>query len=202
MTEEQWYFYRKPEHDTIYHRATHGLPLLMEGEPYGCGPHNYRAFEFALARVKEAVQEQRPLRVFEIGFNLGYSASLFLENGCALRSIDIRGVPRMRSAAKTLQSRGGDFEMQFEVTVDTCVRPPWTPDLAFIDGAHDYASIRKDIRYCRDTLKVQRFLMDDWPLRYGDTEKAVLSEGLLALHIMGSMAYCIVPEADGYFTIK
>lgn len=191
-------YYRTRDDELLFERATAGLPQRGVEEPYHCGAHNVRAFRWALTHEFGV-----PIaRVFEIGFNLGHSAAVMLELGAAeVHSIDLRNLPQMEQAADFLaDASNADFSYQLGVTVANCDPPPFKPMLAFIDGSHTHDDVLADILYCRDQLGITRFLFDDWDPHWGPgVQSAVYATGLLPLHVMGSMAYCVVAEAEGYF---
>lgn len=202
-------YYRTRDDELLFERATAGLPQRGVEEPYHCGAHNVRAFRYALWETSCGYKLDLPngrqvqdVRVFEIGFNLGHSAAVMLELGAAnVWSIDNRATPNMFEAAYILHGRHGDnFNFNGPVTVATCAKPAWQPTLAFIDGSHNHDEVVADILYCRDQLGITRFLFDDWDPHWGPgVQSAVYATGLLPLHVMGSMAYCVVAEAEGYF---
>lgn len=193
MTEEQSYFYRTADDEAVFNRASVGLQGLGPGEPYHCGPHNMRAFKFALQQVPKA-------RVFEVGFNLGYSAAVMLELGAEhVESIDIRNTPKMQLSAQTLgQHYKGRLTVHFGTTVQklTTILPA---DLAYIDGGHEHADVLADVQFClKQGLK--RFLFDDWPPMYGPGVQPVIREmDLLPIAVVGSLCYAVVPGVEGYF---
>ncbi len=201
QAEERMYFYRTKEDDALYSHAVRGLQGLSPGEPYHCGPHNVRCFRYAIREAFRSIDDPEA-RIFEVGFNLGYSAALMLALGAErVHSIDIRGTPKMRQSAQWLKQEHGDrISVQLNCTVASCAPPPFTPTLCYIDGGHDYKDVKADVLYCRDTLQCTHFLFDDWPPFYGPGVQPVVREmGLLPLAIVGSMAFCVVPKAAGYY---
>lgn len=203
MTDQEACFYRTLDDEALFNRATAGLPTRAPDEPYHCGPHNVRGFRVAITNQMQA-------KVLEIGFNLGHSAALMLELGAErVHSIDIRGTDRQKEAAGNLMIRHSlnstckqppiKFTVQLDCTVLTCSPPPFTPTLAYIDGDHTYEGVMADIAYCR-SLGITRYLFDDiLPVWGPGVQKAIYASNLLPMAIVGSMAYCVVAEAEGYF---
>lgn len=170
-SEEDWEF---------FNRCIEGLPT-MKGKngdgldkfgipiPYSSGPHILRHF-------REAIEIVKPKSILEIGFNMGYSASMWL-NLCDahLVSCDISQKDETYLAAAIIGSR---YSVTRFIYYDRN-RPSFLVyvnaieiDLAFIDGAHDEKSIIEDIQLCKD-LNIPYLLLDDWYIRYGETQKAV-----------------------------
>lgn len=198
-------YYRTREDEMLFEEATKGLPQRSAEEPYHCGAHNVRAFDFAINEgcIREPSGIITYPRVFEVGFNLGYSAAIMLALGADVTSIDVRNTPKMQDAAHALVAKHSEkhFIAFLGYTVRTFhFRSEWQPTLAFIDGSHEHADVLADIAYCR-SLGITRYLFDDWPPHWGPgVQSAIYESGLLPLHIIGSMAYCVVPDAEeGYF---
>jgi hypothetical protein len=192
-------YYATPEDIAFFEQATAGLPKRLPDEPYHCGPQNVAAFRYAVleaSKCSDEIHDTRSVSVVEIGFNLGHSAACFLALGAHVWSIDIRLDQRVKSSIKSLERYGADFGFMFrEFEWLYSVR---TPDLAFIDGGHDYSDVKEDIELCRHH-NITRFLFDDWYPHHGPgVQQAVFDSGLLPLAVIGSMAYCEEPSTRGF----
>lgn len=187
-----------PEDGLIYAECVKGLPGLggfsgkgrgSDGEPIpsGLGPHSVRC-------IREVCEIAQPESILEIGFNLGYSASLWLHfSNAILVSIDIRNSEEIKSAAHLLRERhperfrfkvcnGGDAGKQFAKGFD----------LAFIDGDHSLDGVTDDIKSCLE-LGIEKLCFDDWLPIYGDVQKAVeMFPQIKVVKVLGNIAYCEV----------
>jgi hypothetical protein len=157
--------------------------------PFGTGPHSYRAFEIWSKVIPE------PVRILEIGFNLGHGAAalLALFPRSDVFSVDIRDSSELHNARKILNER---YPTRHELWIGDSKSPKMMVALggsfqaAFIDGAHDLLSIISDIEVCR-RLGVRDFLLDDVHPRHGDTLAAIKATGLKLHAIVGAnMAIC------------
>ena len=111
--------------------------------------------------------------ILEIGFNIGYSASMWLEfdpdNKSSLTSVDIGIHKDTVSAASAVKNLHGD-RFSFILSDSKKVKQQLTGklfDIAFIDGDHSNIGVASDIRLCID-LQVPLLLFDDY-WTYSDT---------------------------------
>lgn len=182
MTEEDL-MYASKEDQEFYLKCVSGLPTLagLDGSgngsdgiplPYGLGSHSVRC-------LKEIAEIVKPKIIMEIGFNMGWSASLWLNilPECYLYSCDVSTKKETILAAEILKKRYGnrfeyknrnadDFFMHF------CI--PSFYDLIFIDGSHLLNDIEEDIKLAID-LRIPFIALDDWLPQFGQVQEAVKS---------------------------
>lgn len=178
-SEEDWAFYNKIIEGlpTMAGKNGDGLDKFGVPIPYHSGPHILRHFVDTICIVK-------PKRIFEIGFNMGHSARMWLELCPAeVHSCDVSRKDETVSAAIFLDQEynnpyresGDRFTFNWREEIGTNILYPYPEhyfDLAFIDGAHDDDNITNDILLCIN-MKIPYMLFDDWYPRYGETQKAV-----------------------------
>lgn len=154
--------------------------------PWGSGPHNLRAF-------REFVKIVKPQHIFEVGFNLGYSAVVWL-NICkaTVTSIDISQKEETLVAAKFLKEIYPD---RFVFMLGDSYRAwdiiHWQHpkfDMAFIDGSHLEEDVVKDIEVCWK-FRIHYLVMDDWLPRFGPgVQAAVAKYPLEVVGVIGNTA--------------
>lgn len=168
-SEEEWAFFNK---------CIEGLPT-MEGKngdgkdkfgeyiPYSSGPHIIKHFKSTLDIVE-------PKRILEIGFNLGYSSSMWLHlDSVEVMSCDISRKDETLEAAEIIYYKFHDrFGFNWREDLDTMEFEPYYYDLIFIDGSHIGKDIIKDIQLAK-RLQIPYLLFDDWYPRFGETQQAV-----------------------------
>jgi hypothetical protein len=174
-SDEDWAFYKKVIDGLPTRDGKNGDNLDKFGTqiPYHSGPHILRHFRVALEIVE-------PKRIFEIGFNMGHSAAMFMElSDAEVCSCDVSRKDETIDAARYLEHKyrfHDRFTFNWREDIDTGNNinpyPEYYFDLAFIDGAHDEENIEKDIQLCK-LMKIPYLLFDDWYPRYGETQKAV-----------------------------
>ena len=105
--------------------------------------------------------------VLEIGFNIGYSASMWLEfdpkNKLKLTSVDIGKHEDTVKAAEAVKNLYED-RFEFILCDSREVKPQLKDrlfDVAFIDGDHNTEGVRNDIQLCLD-LGIPYLVFDDW----------------------------------------
>ena len=191
MTKEEL-MYASPEDQAFYLKCVRGLPIIPEGGlglnveplPYGLGPHSVRC-------LREVVKIVNPKRMFEIGFNMGWSASMWLElSESLLNSCDISKKEETIQAAKILTDRYGDrfcymdarsFDMDSDFDADY--------DLIFIDGGHLIDDVKKDIRTSFN-WHIKYLVFDDILPEFGQVQEAIdlFGEQLSLVKEMGNIA--------------
>lgn len=146
-----------PAYEERFLAATSGLALEAI---YGLGPHS-------LPAVEDALEVARPRTVLEIGFGAGASSAMFLDLDATLSvvSVDNTRDDRCLAGARLLRERYGARFTFLNVDsrlVDMKMLGPFAKfDLAFIDGGHDLASVRSDLRLAA-SAGVKHILLDDW----------------------------------------
>ena len=105
--------------------------------------------------------------ILEIGFNIGYSASMFLEfdpdQKSTLTSVDIGMHPATVNAAEAVKNLHKD-RFSFILSDSKNVKNQLVGqlfDLAFIDGDHSDLGVASDIRLCIE-LQIPFLLFDDY----------------------------------------
>lgn len=165
-SDEDWAFYKKiaDELPSMAGKNNDGLDKFGVPIPYHSGPHILRHF-------RDTIEIVRPKSIFEIGFNIGHSAAMWLSLCDAnVISCDISKKDETLEGAKILKEKYKERFNYFnrdEVNLDATIA-----SLCFIDGAHDEESITKDIYLVR-WLGIEYLLFDDWYPRYGETQKAI-----------------------------
>lgn len=168
-----------------FNRIIADAPPLEPGDPAACNAHSVRCFQW--------VRKMMPCRnrVLEIGFNLGYSARIWLDTGVdRIVSLDVRNTPKMLLSANSISAKTKRFD--FMVRDDQ--NGPYlreTFDLIFIDGAHDHDSVMVDIAL-GDRLGINVFFFDDWLPQFGPgVQSAAMESGLLPIAVLGNMGLCV-----------
>ena len=192
--------YASDEDVQFYYKSISGLPTLsgLNGSgkdkfgiplPYGTGPHSVRCF-------REIVDNVKPLKIFEIGTNMGWSAAVLLELApkALMLSCDISYKDETTEAAKTLTERFNPrftyknrLEGEFHELMEFHKKAPF--DLAFIDGGHLIDDVKADLRLCLD-LGITNISMDDWLPEFGQVQEAVATFGnqLEVINVNGNIA--------------
>ncbi len=158
--------------------------------PFGCGAHSLRC-------LRKAVEILRPKSILEIGFNMGYSAAMWLHlSDAKVFSIDISDKYETLYGARVLKEEFGnrfDFwvcdsarlidELNFFVDFDTM----------FIDGGHLEHHVANDIEVGL-RLQVKKFIFDDWWPCWGPGVQVAISKkpSLKITNVMGNIAVGIV----------
>ncbi len=127
--------------------------------PWGSGPHNLSAY-------RQIANIVNPISIFEIGFNVGYSAAMWLEiTKATIFTIDISDKAETLAAADVLRKRyPGRFDFKVSTTSTLSIKEPW--DMAFIDGGHLEEEVTQDIQFCLDN-GIDWLVMDDWLPNFG-----------------------------------
>lgn len=117
--------------------------------------------------IQDIYAQIEPQTMLEIGFNIGYSASMWLEfdpdNKLHLTSVDIGIHADTQAAAGAVKGLHKD-RFEFILCDSRKVKPQLTDktfDLAFIDGGHGAELVRNDTQLCLD-LKIPYLVYDDW----------------------------------------
>lgn len=179
--------YASEEDIAFYHKCVEGLPTLagLNGTgkdadgvdlPYGCGPHSVRC-------LREIVEIVKPKRIFEIGFNMGWSASMWLELSKGhLLSCDISHKKETFVAATYLKNKWGNhFEYTNRNNLNEFREDSkresrnlgyysyeyYTSfDLIFIDGSHLLKDVLDDIKFAL-LLQIPYLVFDDILPQFG-----------------------------------
>lgn len=153
--------------------------------PYGTGPQSLKAF-------RTFCVTHQPEKIFEIGFNAGFSANVFFGLGvkrvfsCEIRKSNIVD----EEAAKLAAIHGEAFTLYNKASYELLKEPIQERfDSAFIDGGHAVNDIVVDITVAR-SVGVKKFLFDDFFPIHGDTNEAIQVMGLTVDWICGNMVAC------------
>lgn len=196
--------YANEEDTSLFWELIHGLPDfrgvhgnglddLGKAIPTGIGPHSIRC----LRKVCEIVE---PRNILEIGFNLGYSASVWLHfTDATLTSVDNGDRSELFEAAKVLKKR---YPQRFEFihkdsqeVYKTIMGSKF--DLIFIDGDHTEAGVTHDIGLAGQ-LKIPYLCFDDYLPKYGPgTQPSIKKFPLQIIEVMGNIALAkMIYETD------
>ena len=117
--------------------------------------------------VLDIHKKYKPKNMLEIGFNIGYSASMWLgfdpEQSLNLTSVDIGNHGDTVKAANAVKELHKD-RFEFILCDSKEVKPKLIGksfDMAFIDGDHSAKGVENDINLCID-LKIPYLIFDDW----------------------------------------
>ena len=105
--------------------------------------------------------------ILEIGFNIGHSATLFLDycpdKKSKVTSVDLGIHKDTIKASEAVKGHFGDrfrFHLLNSKYMENTLKHD-TFDLAFIDGDHTHQGVQNDIQSCIN-LKIPYLLFDDW----------------------------------------
>lgn len=172
MTEDEQLMQSTPEDQIFWLQCVRGLPGLEgfsgtgyddQGNriPWGSGPHNVQAY-------REIAEMVKPQSIFEIGFNVGYSAAMWMElTRASIFTIEISDKKETIEAARILGERYGDrFDFRCIDSMSPELKSIGPFDMAFIDGGHLEEHVTSDVKLCLDT-GIEWLVMDDWIPRFG-----------------------------------
>jgi hypothetical protein len=173
ITDEERQKYDNPstEDREFFAAVTAGLPI---GHVPGLGPHSVRI-------VREVLEFTKAKTVLELGFGVGGSAALWLGYGRLVTSVDALFDPPRQGAVEILARRWpGRFDFLHADTKGATpgIRPS-AYDLVFIDGAHDYATVKSDISLAL-RMRAPWVLFDDWFPCYGPGVQLAVKEAFAA----------------------
>ena len=185
------------EDNTWYYNAVEGQPshagesgtgFDAEGKqiPYSLGPHSLKSMRSLLTESGFVCG-----KMLEIGFNLGYSARIWLSllPEVQLTSVDISNKKETLTAAAVVSEKYPDrfrFVNADSKTIASLL-PGETFDIAFIDGDHSEEGIVADIQNCLD-LGIKTMLFDDWLPEFGLTIPALSRFKVREIFVNGNLA--------------
>jgi predicted O-methyltransferase YrrM len=151
--------------------------------PWGLGPHSIKCMKRAIAIFK-------PTSILEIGFNCGWSSSMWL-NMCdaSIVGVDISDKDETIEGARILTERfSGRFKfvLSGSQTVYDKVNDMQF-DMIFIDGDHTAAGICSDVNL-GIRLGIKNFFFDDWLPQFGETQVALKNMPIKVIEVIGNMA--------------
>lgn len=185
-----------PEEKAIFNKAIIGQPshrgfsqtgFDASGKPipYSLNAHSIKPMKNLLVRSGFTSGN-----MLEIGFNLGYSASIWLHllPEVYLTSVDISDKAETLAGAEAVRKKYPD-RFQF-ICADSGSLAATLPKnyfgLAFIDGDHTEAGIVRDIQMCLD-IGIKTMLFDDVLPKYGMTIPALAKFPVKEFEIHGNM---------------
>ena len=131
---------------------------------WGCNGQDPEIFRHIIEGVYETYEINH---ILEIGFNIGCSASMWLEwhpqQTVKLTAVDICKHPATKPASETVKERYGN-RFNFIASDSKLAKPLLEDtkfDMAFIDGCHGYESVISDTKMAIE-LGATVFLYDDW----------------------------------------
>ena len=117
--------------------------------------------------IKDILNITEAKNMLEIGFNIGYSASMWLEfdvnKALKVTSVDIGKHEDTEAAARAVKGLHGD-RFEFILCDSKKVKPQLLNkyfDLAFVDGDHGHEGVISDVNLCLD-LNIPYLVFDDW----------------------------------------
>ena len=132
---------------------------------WGCDGNDPEIFRHIVEGIYETYEIKS---ILEIGFNIGCSASMWLEwdktQSVVLTSVDICSHHATVPAAQTVQARYGGDRFKFYASDSKEAKPLLQGksfDMAFIDGDHSYEGVVADTRMAIE-LGAKVLVYDDW----------------------------------------
>jgi predicted O-methyltransferase YrrM len=181
--ELNWYLNQYSEEDeTLFNSFADNLPEQVMG---ALGPHS-------IATIREICRICEPKTILEIGFNVGYSASMWLNfTDAVVYSIDISNHDNTLRAFELIKEKHGDRFHFFNI--DSAQAGPLLEgkffDFAFIDGDHSATGIARDLDMVR-SLGILRIAMDDyWPV-FSATQEVLPGSGYVVEKQWGNIVLC------------
>lgn len=119
------------------------------------GSDNVHPYTFQ-AIIKDIYERHQPKSILEIGFNIGCSATMWLEwdesEQVFLQAIDIGKHKHTEAAAAKVKDKYGEHRFDF---LKSCSTQAWGLldrefDMGFIDGDHNTQVVENDINLCID----------------------------------------------------
>lgn len=187
-SKEDLAFFNKIIDGLSTHEGKNGDGLDDSGTPipYSCGPHSLRS-------IRRIAEIAKPKNIFEIGFNLGFSSSMWLEicPKSKVFSCDIsykkETIDSIAFLSKKQPKRFSYLNRNAPEFNKTLKKRKF--DLAFIDAGHLFDDVCNDIKYCL-SLKIPFISFDDILPQYGEVQLAIdsFSNELEFIEANGNMA--------------
>lgn len=117
------------------------------------------------AIAKDILEKTKAKFMLEIGFNIGYSAAMWLSNGIeSLRIIDINNhpdtLPAIEATIAAYPEKDIGFWLMDSKSSDAYELDISEADIAFVDGEHTYSALMSDTDLCLKN-KVDWIVYDD-----------------------------------------
>ena len=188
--------YTDEEYD-FFHQCISGLSTQLgfrgDGMDEDLIPIPFSLDAHAVKWIREVVYILNPKRILEIGFNLGYSSSLWfniakeIEYIAAVDISDKRETLYSANFLKKLHFGKFDFH-HFDSKRVLPILEGMRFDTCFIDGCHDLDYILNDIDVALK-LKIPNIVFDDWNPLFSDAQEAVnLRPQLQVTHLITNIA--------------
>jgi hypothetical protein len=184
---EAMLFRRPLSDDDRFERWTGHLPKRRDSTPYHSEAHSIRAMELVYKICN------KPVRVFEIGFCLGHSASIWLELGVTeVVSADNSLRDQTIQAGEIMRNKWGK---RFSLLAVDQTPKNTNFGMAFIDGSHEFGDVSRDIETAL-LMKIPWIVCDDIGDKWGPgVEPAIHARGLIIEAIVGNLAVCRKPQS-------
>jgi len=189
--DERWIRLHPKSDDELFERMLASMPKRGDGTSRDGTVIPFTSSPTCIQFFRRAIELARPLKVLEIGTNIGYSSWIMLTLGVPfVLSIDNTERPETDDAVKALKSIFGtrfEFVRCHSHHVHQHAHS-MRFDMAFIDGGHDFASVLGDIDSAL-SLGCRWLLFDDFFENHGPgVIPAIQERKLTVVAIIGSMA--------------
>lgn len=183
--ELKWYMNQYSQEDRqFFDEMASRLPLSHLGS---LGPHSVGA-------IREICKICNPKVILEIGFNVGYSSTMWLSFSEAIvYSVDNSDREHTFEAAERVKTRFGD-RFHF-LNIDSGEVQPLLDnvdvhfDFAFVDGDHTAPGVSRDLTLVKN-LGVRNIAMDDyWPM-FSAAQDVIPGSGYRVVKQWGNIVLC------------
>lgn len=182
-----WYMdqYTK-EDEAFFNDLLKHQPLSHVGS---LGPHSVGA-------IREICRICAPKTILEIGFNVGYSSTMWLSfSDATVYSVDNSTRDHTLDAFQRVKNRFGD-RFHF-LNVDSAAVKPLLEgisfDFAFVDGDHTASGVERDLDMVR-SLGILNIAMDDYWPRFSAAQEVLPRSGYEVVQQWGNIVLCSLAQ--------